>query len=216
MLTKREFVFYVSRMKLKDINSHNWIAFFSILSLGILLNCITFVKYENPNLKNTATPEILEKKVILIKYFGDYYEHGKISKFPQAIPRFNEKMEGILKDSNLFKNVTTNDKDSVDLIMIVETNINDKSNKILAGISGVTVLVFPLFIDLELSTKVSLFDSNRKLLAVNEERYTNDSFIGWILIPVSPFFFTPVVETRTYRNIIYSSLNNWKSKGIIK
>lgn len=203
-------------MNLKEKPSSQWIIIISVSCLGILLNCISFVKYENPNLKNTPTPEILEKKVILVKYFGDYYEHGKISKYPQAIPTFNEKMEGILKDSNLFKNVTTNEKDSVDLIMIVETNINDKSNKIMAGISGATFLVFPLFIDLELNMKVSLLDSNSKLLAVNEERYSNDSIFGWIILPVSPFFFTPIVETRAYRSIIYSSLNNWKSKGIIK
>ncbi|EMY67901.1 hypothetical protein [Leptospira vanthielii] len=203
-------------MNLKEKPSSQWIIIISVSCLGILLNCISFVKYENPSLKNTPTPEILEKKVILIKYFGDYYEHGKISKIPQPIPTVNEKMEGILKDSDLFKNVTTNDKEPVDLIMIVETNINDKSNMVLVGISGATFLVFPLFIDLELNMKVSLLDSNSKLLAVNEERYSNDSIFGWIILPVSPFFFTPIVETRAYRSIIYSSLNNWKSKGIIK
>ncbi|EOQ89825.1 hypothetical protein LEP1GSC202_1711 [Leptospira yanagawae serovar Saopaulo str. Sao Paulo = ATCC 700523] len=203
-------------MKLEDINSRNWITLISILCLGILVNCVSFVKYENPNLKNTAIPEILEKKTILIKYFGDYYENGKIAKFPQAIPTLNEKMEGILKDSNLFKNVTTNDKESVDLIMIVETNMDDKSSKILAGVSGATFLVFPLFINLELNMKVSLLDSNYKLLAINEERYANNSILGWIVLPISPFFFTPIVETRAYRNVIYSSLNNWKAKGIIK
>lgn len=61
-------------MNLKEKPSSQWILLISVFSLGILLNCISFVKYEDPSLKNTPTPELQEKKTILVKYFGDYYD----------------------------------------------------------------------------------------------------------------------------------------------
>ncbi|MBL0953729.1 MAG: hypothetical protein IBJ01_03080 [Leptospira sp.] len=203
-------------MNWKVLTPPNVFTIVSSFCLGIFLNCAAFVHYENPNLKNTKTPELEEKKSVLIKYFGDYYENGKFSKHPQHIPILNERMVDIVKESNLFKNVVTKENEPYDYIIYVETNINEKGSKVWPALAGATFLVFPLIMDQDFSVKVSLLDSKRKLLAVNEERMNMDVFVGWVIIPISPFFFTPVVQNNAYRNVIYSSLSQWKSKGIIK
>ncbi|MCW7494002.1 hypothetical protein ND861_15250 [Leptospira sp. 2 VSF19] len=203
-------------MNWKEKQSLNLFVLISVFCLGILLHCASFVHYENPTLKNQPKPEILEKKTILIKYYGDFYEKGQFSKHPQAIPEINENIADILKESNMFKKVVTNENEPHDLIMYVETNIDEKASKIFAVISGLTVLAIPLKMDQDYHMKISLLDSKKKLLAFNEERFNIDIFVGWIIIPISPFFFTPVVHSNANRNVIYSSLNQWKSKGIIK
>ncbi|PJZ46765.1 hypothetical protein [Leptospira brenneri] len=203
-------------MNLKEKPPNKWVIFVSAFCLGILLNCISFVKYENPSLANTPNPEFTEKKTILLKYYGDYLLNGKYSKTYQHLPILKENMVDTLKDTNLFQNIVTDENQAHDYVMYYESDVNEKSSMVLAFLSGLTVLLFPLSIDLDRNIKISIYDTKNKLLATNQEKVNTKHYAGWILIPVSPFFFTPVVEKNTVRNILFNAMNQWKSKGIIK
>lgn len=203
-------------MNLKEKPSSQWIKLISVFSLGILLNCISFVKYENPSLANTPNPEFKEKKTILLKYYGDYLRYGKHSTTYQHLPLLKENMVDTLKDTNLFQNVVVNENEPHDYVMYYESDFNDKSSVGLGILSGLTFMLFPVSVDFDHNIKISLYDTKNKLLASNQEKIYVEGYLGWLLIPASPFFFSPVVEKKATRNVIFSALNQWKSKGIIK
>ncbi|ABZ93115.1 Hypothetical protein LBF_0579 [Leptospira biflexa serovar Patoc strain 'Patoc 1 (Ames)'] len=203
-------------MNLKEKPSSKWIIIISVSCLGILLNCISFVKYENPNLKNTPTPELQEKKTVLLKYYGDYLRYGKHSTYFQDLIVLKESMIETIKDTNLFLNVITNENEAHDYVMYIESDLDDKSSLGWAFFSGLTFMVFPLIVDVDVDVKISLYDLKNKQLSANQEKIHLDLYGGWLLIPATPFFFSPSVERKAYKNIIFSSINQWKTKGIIK
>lgn len=142
--------------------------------------------------------------------------YGKHSTHFQDLNALKESMVSTLNDTNLFQNVTLNENEPHDLVLYIEADLNDQSSLVYAFFSGLTFMVLPLVVDVDANVKISLYDSKNKPLASNEEKIHIDSFIGWLIIPVSPFFFSSVVERKAIKNIIFSSMDQWKTKGIIK
>ncbi|MCW7507895.1 hypothetical protein [Leptospira levettii] len=203
-------------MNWKEKLSYKLVILISAISFGTFHNCIAFVKYENPLIEKTPKPEFKDKKIILVKYYGDQLKNGKYSTDYRQLNWLQKDLVEKLNESNLFKKVITDEKEAYDYVMYYESDINDQSSSVLFVLSALTFMIIPFNVNLDYDIKISLYDSKNVRLTSKQEKINANGYAGWLLIPISPLYFIQDPENKALENILNNALNDWKLKGFIK
>lgn len=182
--------------------------------------CVTFLDLEK---KETAKNEtsVSAKKNLTITYAQYQQVDSEKTKSPEKDRLITEqRIVKILNRSNQFTEVKVaeneNSSATSDLTMkfTVVSNVNNKIGP-LRILSFLTLGVVPMQFKQETKLTTEVLDKSGKRLKLTESSFQSDTWIGWIFLPLAPFFWPDSQADKAFENMVGSTLAEMKKENLL-
>lgn len=161
------------------------------------------------------------KKNLTITYAQYQQVDSEKTKSPEKDRLITEqRIVKILNRSNQFTEVKVAENENLpaasDLTMKF-TAVSNVNNKIgpLRILSFVTLGVVPMQFKQETKLTTEVFDKNGKRLKLSESSFQSDTWIGWIFIPLAPFYWPDSQADKAFESMVGSALAEMKKENIL-
>lgn len=196
------------------------IIFFFVPTVFAFTACATFLDLEKKETLKSQT-SVSTKKNLTITYAQYQQVDTEKTKSPEKDRLITEqRIIKILNRSNQFTEVKVaeneNSPAASDLTMkfTVVSNVNNKIGP-LRILSFVTLGVVPMQFKQETKLTSEVFDKNGKRLKLTESSFQSDTWIGWIFLPLAPFFWPDSQADKAFENMVGSTLAEMKKENLL-
>ncbi|TGK81974.1 hypothetical protein EHQ24_11880 [Leptospira noumeaensis] len=181
-----------------------------VLSLSFASNCASFadtMEDSNISILNEKPNESGKLNVSI-----DYRIKGQEGIFPHTAIREAKLTKKIFEESNQFNQVNLT-RSTNDLNVKIVRNSQD-TNTGGAFLTGLTFGILPTYSNLDHTIAVEIKNSKTGISKTYARSFKSKFFVGWIFLPISPFFWPTSVSNNIQTFQLKSVLAEAKKEGI--
>ncbi len=189
-------------------------------ALFLLSGCATFLKLDKQ--ENTQTEAKPSTKKSLTIFYSQFQQVEKdLQKAPEQDRLTTQKrIIKILSQTNQFSDIKVAEGENVPSgsdLTIKFTSVTQVNNKIgpLRILSFVTLGVVPMQFDQETKFTGEVSDKSGKKLKTTASSFQSDTWIGWIFLPLMPFYYPDSQADKAFENMINQALTELKKENIL-